>query len=69
MIAPSDAFVAALPGGHVPDRKDFVDLATEDRIRQWRAVLARCEALADELCDLVDGGGLADAIRPFPCGA
>lgn len=66
MIAPRDEFVAALPGAHVPDRGDFVALATDDRIRQWRAVLARAEALADELCDLVDGGGLADAIRPFP---
>ena len=66
MIAPSDAFIATLPGGHVPDRNDFVRLATDDRIRQWRLVLARCEALVDELCDLVDGGGLAEAIQPFP---
>jgi hypothetical protein len=66
MIAPSDEFVATLPGAHVPDRNDFVDLATDDRIRQWRAVLARCESLVDELCDMVDGGGFAAAIRPFP---
>jgi hypothetical protein len=66
MVAPRDEFVAALPGAHVPDRNDFIELATDDRIRQWRAVLERCESLVDELCDLVDGGGLADAIQPFP---
>jgi hypothetical protein len=65
MIAPSDEFVAALPGAHVPDRNDFVAMTNDDRIRQWRAVLDRCRALVDELSDLVDGGGLADAIRPF----
>jgi hypothetical protein len=65
MVAPSDAFVKALPGAHVPDRGDFVALPTADRIRQWRVVLAECEALADAWCDLVDGGGLADAVVPF----
>ena len=65
MLAPSPEFVATLPGAHVPDRGDFVSMTTAERIRQWRGVLDHCRALVDEWCDLVDGGGLADAVRPF----
>jgi len=65
MLAPSPEFVAALPGAHVPDRGDFVSMTNAERIRQWRGVLDHCRALVDDWCDLVDGGGLADAVRPF----
>ena len=65
MVAPSDEFVASLPGAKVPDRNDFTKMKNVDRIRRWREVLERCEALVDDWNDLVDGGGLAEAIRPF----
>ncbi len=65
MLAPSDAFIATLPGGRVPDRNDFLELDTKQRIRQWHRVMDRCRVLADELNDLFDGNRLGDAILPY----
>jgi len=65
MIAPSESFVASLPGGRVPDRNDFALLKEAERIRRWREVLDRSRAIPDAWAELVDGNGLADAIRPF----
>jgi hypothetical protein len=65
MLAPSDSFVAGLPGGRVPDRKDFLELDTQARIRRWQAVVEHCRRLADDLDDLLASGRLADAIEPF----
>jgi len=65
MLAPSDSFVAGLPGGRVPDRNDFLELDTKARIRRWQTVVEHCRALADEFDDLLSGGRLADAIEPF----
>jgi hypothetical protein len=65
MLAPSDAFIATLPGGRVPDRNDFLELDTSERIRQWHVIIDRCRVLADELNDLLDGNRLADAVLPY----
>jgi hypothetical protein len=64
MLAPSDSFVSSLPGGKVPDRNDFLELETKDRIRQWHVVMDRCRVLAEEFDDLISGNRLADAIVP-----
>ncbi len=64
MLAPSDAFVASLPGGKVPNRDDFLELETSERIERWRTVIDRCRVLADELNDLFEGDRLADAALP-----
>jgi hypothetical protein len=65
MLAPSNEFVATLPGAKVPDRNDFLEIETEERIRQWESVMDRCRILADELGELIDTGRLADAVIPF----
>ncbi len=65
MIAPSERFVAALPGGRVPDRNDFREYPTQDRIRIWRGVVDACGSLADELAELIDRGTLAEVAQPF----
>jgi hypothetical protein len=65
MLAPSNEFVARLPGGKVPDRNDFLELGTEERIRRWRDVVERCRVLADEFHDLIETKRLADVIQPF----
>jgi hypothetical protein len=39
LIAPSDAFVASLPGGKIPDRRDFFAFTAAERERRWQAVL------------------------------
>ena len=72
MIAPSQDFVRSLPGGKVPDRNDFLEMETGERIRRWRRVMDDCRVLADELNDLFEGrsGGqpldLSDRIECFP---
>jgi len=47
LIAPSAEFVARLPGGRIPDRRDFFDCTPEERVRRWSAVLAESERLGD----------------------
>jgi hypothetical protein len=65
MLAPSVAFVASLPGGKVPDRKDFVELSNDARIERWHAVDTACGALAEDLADLIDGNRWASRVQPF----
>jgi hypothetical protein len=70
LVAPSDAFVASLPGGRIPDRRDFYAMPEADRMRRWEAVVAASARLGDELGELVATGRVADAVRPWdPAGA
>ncbi len=65
LVAPSDAFVASLPGGKIPDRRDFYTLSEDERIRRWDAVLAASTQLGDELRELVVTGRVAECVRPW----
>lgn len=65
LICPSPAFIAALPGGKVPDRKDFVTMTPDERVDNWRQVIRACEALAEELNDVLDAGSLPARIQPL----
>lgn len=63
LIAPSDAFVASLPGGRIPDRRDFYALPEAERIRRWQAVLDASERLGEELRELVETGRIAERVE------
>ncbi len=65
LVAPSEAWVASLPGGKIPDRHDFYDLPEPDRVRRWQRVVDASAALGDELRELVATGRVADAVRPW----
>ena len=65
LVAPSPAFVASLPGGKIPDRRDFYDLPESERIARWEAVAARTEALGEVLHELIETGRVADAVTPW----
>jgi hypothetical protein len=65
LIAPSDAFVAGLPGGKIPDRRDFYAMPEAERIRRWQAVVDAGERTADELRTLLATGRVADVVRPW----
>jgi len=65
LIAPSDAFVASLPGGKIPDRRDFYTMPESERMRRWQATLDASERLGDELRELLDTGRLIDHVRPW----
>lgn len=65
MIAPSDSFVEALPGGRVPDRHDFECLANDERIERWKAIDARCHELVEDLRSIVEGDQWQRRVQPF----
>lgn len=65
LIAPSRAFVRSLPGGKIPDRRDFYDLTPDQRATRWQAVLDASAALGDALRDLVTSGRIAEVAQPF----
>lgn len=64
-LAPSAAFVATLPGGRIPDRRDFAAMREGDRIRRWEQVRAASTALGDELGDLLALGRIADHVEAW----
>ncbi len=53
MVSPSPEFVARLPFGKIPDRKDFFALSDAERIRFWQKVVAESIALGDEFMEVV----------------
>jgi hypothetical protein len=66
ILCPSEAFVAALPGGKIPDRKDFWAFDETERLRRWRIAIAEARRLGDEFIELVEGGRLAERAEPLP---
>lgn len=65
ILAPSDAFVASLPHGKIPDRKDFTAFPEGERIAGWRTVLERSRELGDEFAELVESGRIGSVARPL----
>ena len=65
LIAPSDEFVATLPGGRIPDRKDFYAFPPAERMKRWQSVLDASARLGDELRELLASGRIADAVKPW----
>jgi len=65
LVCPSREFVAGLPNGKVPDRTDFVNFSTEERMRLWQGAVSQCRALADEFNDVLDNGQLAARLQPM----
>jgi len=51
LAVPSPELLAKLPGGKLPDRRDFhvYGLDHDRRIRRWRQAMAECEAMVDDL--------------------
>jgi len=68
LIAPSDAFIASLPDGKIPDRIDFetYDGRDSERRQVWRTCVARCIELRDALVEAIDGGKIRQWARAFP---
>jgi hypothetical protein len=65
LIAPSAEFVASLPGGKIPDRRDFAAFPRAERERRWQAVLDASARLGEELHELVTTGRIAAVTRPW----
>jgi hypothetical protein len=65
LMAPSDAFVRSLPGGKIPDRRDFYALDDAERVRRWETVRDASERLGDALRELVATGRVAEVVQPW----
>jgi hypothetical protein len=65
IIAPSNEFVAALPGGKIPDRKDFYSMPEAERIPRWQQAVDASNQLGDELRELLATGRIAERVRPW----
>lgn len=55
MLCPSEDWVAALPQGRIPDRRDFNRLSDEQRIRDWGEAMKRSERLVEDMQRLAQG--------------
>jgi hypothetical protein len=65
LICPSPAFVRSLPNQKIPDRTDFNTMSPGLRKKTWRAAVASCEALAEELNEVLDRGQMAARLEPL----
>ena len=65
LICPAEEFVAKLPNAKIPDRTDFVNHAPAERIQIWRKVVAECEALGEELNDVLARNELESRLTPL----
>ncbi|MDG3440098.1 patatin-like phospholipase family protein [Nitrospirillum amazonense] len=65
LLCPSEDFLASLPHGKIPDRRDFKALPPAERQRYWRQAVAETDRLADEFLDAVDRGRIPDLLEPL----
>jgi hypothetical protein len=60
LISPSQEFVARLPNGKIP-----VNHSPAERVQIWRKVVAECEALGEELNDVLAKNELESRLTPL----
>jgi hypothetical protein len=58
MLAPTDEFVASLPGGKIPERSNFADMTDAERLAYWTVVTGESKRLADEFTECLGSEGL-----------
>jgi hypothetical protein len=65
LLCPSEAFIADLPQGKIPDRNDFTRMKPQERIAYWESCIFRSQDLAEEFADLVSGGDPLRGVTVF----
>jgi hypothetical protein len=65
IVSPNEAFVRSLPGGAIPDRRDFVRYQGNDseRIRRWSQAKTQSLALGEEFLQLARSGDIAARVE------
>ncbi|PRB81306.1 hypothetical protein [Pseudomonas sp. MYb185] len=65
LLAPSPAYLARLPHGKLPDRRDYRRFIRDDQGREnyWRRAMAESQRLGDEFLELVSSGRLQDRVQ------
>ena len=66
IVAPSEGFVAGLPGGKLPDRTDFYTFRYPQRRRRWDAAVSAGQDLADALSDVHEKQQWGAVAEPLP---
>lgn len=67
LIAPTPEYLAQLPDGKLPDRRDFPAYRGDDAAREasWRRAMAESQRLGDYFLELVDNDRVAEVARPL----
>lgn len=67
LLAPSREYLARLPHGKLPDRKDFKRYLGDDagRQRYWNKAMEESRRMGDEFLELVEGGRLGEHLQPL----
>jgi hypothetical protein len=65
MLVPSDEFVASLPYGKIPDRKDFETMPAAQRIEYWQAVILQSNSLGQAFKDMYNNQKIVEHIKPI----
>lgn len=65
MVYPTEEFIKTLPGGQVPQRKDFKTFADKPsvRIRNWQKVVAKSAHLGEQFLELIESNKLRDVVK------
>jgi hypothetical protein len=63
MLVPSSEFVASLPYGKIPDRKDFENMSAEQRIPYWHKVMAESERLGEAFLKWVESPNPSEFVQ------
>ncbi len=69
VLCPSKDFIASLPGGKIPDRRDFTRLDTDTRMRHWIETIKRCEQMAEEFAKVLSSDDPLRYVQVLPQGA
>lgn len=54
LLAPNPEWIAQLPNGKLPDRKDFQTLTHAERVRAWSTAVSMATQLAEEFADWLE---------------
>lgn len=67
LAAPSPSYLASLPYGKLPDRRDYRRFIDDDdgREKYWRSAMAESQRLGDEFLELVEKDRLIDRLQPL----
>jgi len=68
LLAPSPSFVASLPLGRIPDRRDFDRLAGKDaeRVAFWETSVAMGQVLGETFLEASASGRISEMVRRIP---
>ena len=66
LLCPSEAFLASLPHGKIPDRNDFARMSEAERVKYWTQVDSASDALGEAMARLADGSDPLAGVEAFP---